>query len=68
MKLNLFNDCIDPTKKLLKDIEQAISWGYPDSESTGYSSREFILLLVRCREEIQYLQIELQRKNDAQRP
>lgn len=68
MKLNLLNDCINPTKKLLEDINQAISWGFPDSESTGYSSREFISLLARCREEIQYLQTEIQRKNNAQRP
>lgn len=39
--------------KLLKEANEAIAWGYPDNESTGYSHGQFISLIRRLKDYIE---------------
>jgi septal ring factor EnvC (AmiA/AmiB activator) len=35
--------------QLMRDVDLAIAWGTPDTESMGFTHRQFIDLLSRCR-------------------
>jgi hypothetical protein len=43
-------------EKLKYDINMAISWGSPDRDSIGYSHDEFIQLLSRALNKINWLE------------
>lgn len=43
---------------LISEAEQAISWGTPDRESTGYSSSEFISIISKLVKRIKELENE----------
>ena len=50
-------------RDLKKSIRTAIAWGIPDSESTGFSSSEFVSLLINALHRIEYLESALRENN-----
>jgi len=49
--------------KLKEDMRTAIAWGLPDTESTGYSHYEFIQLLSRAYNYIEFLEAKVPEKD-----
>jgi hypothetical protein len=49
--------------KLKEDVRTAIAWGYRDNESTGYTQGEFIQLLSRAYNYIEFLENKLPEKD-----